>query len=56
MLDMATYERYANSRGEFWSVRGYLGIEEATGKQKTLNKRGFKTKKRSTRLLQALSA
>ncbi|MHA6380210.1 tyrosine-type recombinase/integrase [Aerococcus sanguinicola] len=45
MLDMATYERYANSRGEFWSVRGYLGIEEATGKQKTLNKRGFKTKK-----------
>lgn len=48
MLDMATYKKYTNSKGEFWSVRGYLGIDELTGKDKRINKRGFKTKKEAS--------
>lgn len=36
---------YKNSRGTFWHVRGYLGIDEATGKDVEFNKRGFKTSK-----------
>ncbi|MDK6804236.1 Arm DNA-binding domain-containing protein [Aerococcus sp. UMB7834] len=42
---MATYKQYTNTKGEFWSVSGYLGTDETTGKQKMLNKRGFNTKK-----------
>lgn len=42
---MATYSEYTNTKGTFWLVKGYLGIDEATGKQVTYEKRGFKRKK-----------
>lgn len=41
---MASYKQYTNSKGTFWRVNGYLGIDERTGKQTNYNKRGFKTK------------
>lgn len=42
---MATFKKYTTKKGEFWEVKGYLGIEELTGKQKNIQKRGFKSKK-----------
>lgn len=42
---MATYSKYETSKGEFWQVRGYLGLDDATGLEQQFSKRGFKTKK-----------
>jgi len=42
---MATYKQYENTKGRFWLVRGYLGIDPVTQKQINIEKRGFKTKK-----------
>lgn len=42
---MASYKQYSTSKGIFWHVRGYLGVDSLTGKQIYANKRGFKTKK-----------
>lgn len=43
---MATYNKYSNSQGEFWQVRGYLGVNEETGEKVECRKRGFQTKKK----------
>ncbi|MCY3031373.1 site-specific integrase [Aerococcus sp. Group 1] len=45
---MATYKKYSNSQGEFWQVRGYLGVDEETGEKVECRKRGFQTKKEAT--------
>lgn len=45
IIQMAKYEQYTVKSGVKWHVRGYLGTDEATGKQEEYNKRGFKTKK-----------
>lgn len=43
---MATYKQYQNKNGDvLWQVRGYLGIDALTGKEKTISRQGFKTKK-----------
>lgn len=42
---MAKYEQYTTTKGTFWKVYGYLGVNPLTGKQSNVNKRGFKTKK-----------
>lgn len=42
---MATFKQYDTQTGKRWHVYGYVGVNEATGKQVTINKRGFKTKK-----------
>ncbi|RFP39187.1 site-specific integrase, partial [Klebsiella oxytoca] len=42
---MAQFNSYNTKQGKRWKVRGYLGIDEVTGKQKELKKQGFKTKK-----------
>ena len=42
---MASYKEYSTSKGIFWEVKGYLGVDPKTGLQKNVNKRGFKTKK-----------
>lgn len=42
---MAQYFEYETQRGKYWRVSGYLGVDEATGKQKNINKRGFERKK-----------
>ncbi|MGH2117343.1 tyrosine-type recombinase/integrase [Aerococcus sp. L_32] len=42
---MASYKQYSTSKGVFWHIRGYLGVDSLTGKQIYANKRGFKTKK-----------
>ena len=44
---MATYKQYENTKGRFWLVRGYLGIDPVTQKQINIEKRGFKTKRGS---------
>ncbi|KAA9291990.1 tyrosine-type recombinase/integrase [Aerococcus urinae] len=44
---MATYKQYSNSKGKFWEVKAYLGLDEETGKQVQISKRGFKTKKQA---------
>lgn len=41
---MAQYIQYENKKGSFWRVRGYLGTDEVTGKQKYYQKSGFPTK------------
>lgn len=41
---MATFE-YVTKKGKKYGVRGYLGIDDITGKQVNLNKRGFSTRK-----------
>ena len=41
---MATFE-YETNQGIKYGARGYLGIDETTGKQINLNKRGFDTRK-----------
>jgi integrase len=41
---MATYE-YETKKGTKYGARGYLGIDELTGKQVNINKRGFDTRK-----------
>lgn len=41
---MATFE-YATKLGTKYGARGYLGIDESTGKQVNMNKRGFNTRK-----------
>lgn len=46
---MASYKQYSTSKGIFWHVRGYLGVDSLTGKQIYANKRGFKTKKEAQR-------
>lgn len=43
---MATYRKYTNSKGEFWQVWGYLGIDDLTGKKIECRKRGFHSKKK----------
>ncbi|MDK8502125.1 tyrosine-type recombinase/integrase [Aerococcus sp. UMB1112A] len=42
---MASYTQYQTSKGSFWQVRGYLGIDQSTGKSVKVKKRGFNTKK-----------
>lgn len=43
---MATYKQYETTNGEvLWQVRGYLGVDALTGKEKTISRQGFKTKK-----------
>ena len=46
---MASYKQYSTSKGVFWHIRGYLGVDSLTGKQIYANKRGFKTKKEAQR-------
>ena len=46
---MATYKEYKTSKGTFWQVRGYLGIDTLTGLEARINKKGFKTKKAAQR-------
>lgn len=41
---MATFE-YETKKEKKYGARGYLGIDEVTGKQVNLNKRGFNTRK-----------
>ncbi|MDK6688135.1 tyrosine-type recombinase/integrase [Aerococcus urinae] len=48
---MATYRKYTNSKGEFWQVWGYLGIDELTGKKIECRKRGFQSKKEAAAYL-----
>ncbi|SLM97814.1 Integrase [Brachybacterium faecium] len=42
---MATFKQYETEKGKFWKYRAYLGTDETTGKDKRVEKRGFKTKK-----------
>ena len=42
---MANYTQYENNGQKLWKVRGYLGTDELTGKQKQIQRQGFKTKK-----------
>lgn len=44
IFTMATFE-YETKQGIKYGARGYLGIDESTGKQVNLNKRGFDTRK-----------
>lgn len=44
-ITMATFKQYETVKGKFWKYRAYLGIDETTGKDKRIEKRGFKTKK-----------
>lgn len=44
LINMATYE-YETKKGTKYGARGYLGIDELTGKQVNVNKRGFNTRK-----------
>ncbi|MFW3504820.1 tyrosine-type recombinase/integrase [Aerococcus viridans] len=46
---MASYKQYSTSKGVFWHIRGYLGVDSLTGKQIYANKRGFKSKKEAQR-------
>ena len=43
---MATFKQYQKKNGDSaWLVKGYLGVDPATGKQVNIQKRGFPTKK-----------
>lgn len=42
---MATITSYKNTKGTFFKIKGYLGIDPMTGKQVNIEKRGFATKK-----------
>lgn len=42
---MATITTYTTTKGTFFKVKGYLGIDPITGKQVNIEKRGFETKK-----------
>lgn len=42
---MATITSYKNTKGTFFKIKGYLGIDPMTGKQVNIDKRGFATKK-----------
>ncbi|MGM7556957.1 tyrosine-type recombinase/integrase [Aerococcus christensenii] len=44
---MATYKQYSNTKGTLWEVKGYLGLDDETGKKIKFTKRGFKTKKQA---------
>lgn len=41
---MATIKKYENTKGKFFEVRAYLGLDN-NGKELRINKKGFKTKK-----------
>lgn len=42
---MATISSYKNTKGTFFKIKGYLGIDPMTGKQVNINKGGFSTQK-----------
>lgn len=42
---MATYKQYKSKSETLWQVRGHIGTDETTGKQKQFKRKGFKTKK-----------
>ena len=48
---MATIFSYQNTKGTFFKVRGYLGVDPLTGKQVNINKGGFNTKKEANNYL-----
>lgn len=46
---MAQYTEYSTTKGKFWQVRGYLGVDELTGRKKQFFRKSFKTKKEAQR-------
>lgn len=48
---MATIFSYQNTKGTFFKVKGYLGVDPLTGKQVNINKGGFNTKKEANNYL-----
>lgn len=42
---MATYKKYTTAKGDYWEVRGYLGIDDLNGEKVECRKKGFRTKK-----------
>ena len=56
---MATITSYKNTKGTFFLIKGYLGIDPMTGKQVNIEKRGFATRKEAnlylSNALQALN-
>ena len=48
---MTTIFSYQNTKGTFFKVRGYLGVDPLTGKQVNINKGGFNTKKEANNYL-----
>ena len=45
VIKLATYKEYKTTKGTFWRVSGYLGINPTTGQQVNINKRGFSSKR-----------
>ena len=45
VIKLATYKEYKTTKGTFWRVSGYLGINPTTGQQVNINKRGFTSKR-----------
>lgn len=56
---MATITSYKNTKGTFFKIKGYLGIDPMTGKQVNIEKKGFVTRKEAnlylSNALQALN-
>lgn len=48
---MATITSYKNTKGTFFKIKGYLGVDPLTGKQVNINKGGFNTKKEANNYL-----
>ena len=48
---MATITSYKNTKGTFFKIKVYLGVDPLTGKQVNINKGGFNTKKEANNYL-----
>lgn len=48
---MANITKYDDNGKQLWRISGYLGVDPKTGKQKNINRKGFKTKKEATQSL-----
>lgn len=46
---MASYKQYETTKGTYWQVRGYLGVDELTGRKKQFFRKNFETKKDAQR-------
>lgn len=52
---MATFKQYEKKDGsKYWQFQAYLGVDEATGKEKRTTRRNFKTKKEAQLALSKL--